>query len=234
MTNLFLQVNKDLYKLGLNANEQLILSYILEFQTKNMVCFITDETFAEYLGTSKPTVSRVLNKLETKGYIARKTENVKGGKKRYITVNINRIDEELAGNKHQNDVCKTEESTNLKMIGDKHQFDSCTSINLIGVNNQNDSIKYNIKDNIKEKEKDNVVFFGQDQEQKEEELAEEGSKPTPAAQTTSNPADLPLFYLLFPSVRLEDLVSMGKARQVENNVYELTKIDGSKILVRER
>lgn len=69
---------------------------------------------------------------------------------------------------------------------------------------------------------------------REEELAEEGSKPSSVAQTTSNPANLPVFYLLFPGVGLEDLISMGKARQIEDNIYEVTKVDGSKTLVRER
>lgn len=228
MTELFLKVNKDLYKLKLNANEQLILSYILELQTKNRECFISDESFSQYLNTSVKTVSRAIKSLEEKSYVIRETKNVKGGKKRYLTVDINQVNNDLTTVNLTID--KNEESTMDKMTVDNGQNDRCTMDNLSVVNGQNDLIKDNIKDNIKEKEKDKVDFFGQDQEQKGEEPAEEGNKPTPV---TSNPADLPLFYLLFPEIRLEDLVSMGKARQVENNIYELTKIDGSKILVRE-
>lgn len=102
MTELFLKVNKDLYKLKLNANEQLILSYILEFQDKKMPCFISNESFAEYLNTSEKTVSRALKSLEDKGYICRDTKNVKGGKTRNLTVNLGRINIEL--HKGQNDL----------------------------------------------------------------------------------------------------------------------------------
>lgn len=101
MTDLFLKVNKDLYKLKLNANEQLILSYILEFQEKNLPCFISNESFAEYLNTSETTVSRTLRGLEDKGYISRDTKNIKGGKSRNLAVNLDKINIELY--KKQND-----------------------------------------------------------------------------------------------------------------------------------
>lgn len=158
MTELFLKVNKDLYKLKLNANEQLILSYILELQTKNRECFISDESFSQYLNTSVKTVSRAIKSLEEKSYVIRETKNVKGGKKRYLTVDINQVNNDLTTVNLTID--KNEESTMDKMTVDNGQNDRCTMDNLSVVNGQNDLIKDNIKDNIKEKEKDKVDFFG--------------------------------------------------------------------------
>jgi hypothetical protein len=43
MSNLFLKVNKDLFKLGLDAVEILILAQIMEFDNNNMVCYMTNE-----------------------------------------------------------------------------------------------------------------------------------------------------------------------------------------------
>ena len=52
MTDKFLKLNKDLWKLKLNANEQQILSYIMEFDKNTGDCSISDETFSMYLNTS--------------------------------------------------------------------------------------------------------------------------------------------------------------------------------------
>ena len=83
MTDKFLKLNKDLWKLKLNANKQQILSYIMEFDKNTGDCFISDETFSMYLNTSKSTVSREIKALEQMGYLIRNTKNVKGGKERH-------------------------------------------------------------------------------------------------------------------------------------------------------
>jgi DNA-binding MarR family transcriptional regulator len=70
MSNLFLKVNKDLFKLGLNPTELLILAQIMEFDTNNKTCYMTNEQFAKELNVSEKTVQRALNDtLEDKGYI---------------------------------------------------------------------------------------------------------------------------------------------------------------------
>ena len=73
MSNLFLQVSKDLFGKGLNPTELLVLSQIIEFERNNRECFMTDAQFAENFGVSAKTISRALDKLETLNYIERRT-----------------------------------------------------------------------------------------------------------------------------------------------------------------
>ena len=101
MTNIFLKVNKDLFQLGLNPTELLVLAQIMEFQTNTKNCFISDKALAEQFNVSEKTVSRSLKALEDRGFIKRETKSVKGGKERHITVNVQAIDKEL--HNRQND-----------------------------------------------------------------------------------------------------------------------------------
>ena len=128
MTNIFLKVNKDLFKLGLNPTEILVLAQILEYNTNTGDCFISDKAMAEAFGVSDKTISRTMGALEEKGYITRDTKSTKGGKIRHITININKID-------------KDSQQTNCPLPTDKLSL----------ANGQNDLIKDNIKDNKKEK-----------------------------------------------------------------------------------
>ena len=139
MTNLFLKVNKDLFGIGLNPIEILIVAQVLEFQTKKLECYITDDSFAKDFNVSRSTVARAVKALEDKGILNRQTTNIKGGKLRYLTINIDKIEELI--NKCQNDTCKNEsEEIN------KCQFDYCTSVNLTIDKQQNDTIKDKRKD----------------------------------------------------------------------------------------
>jgi DNA-binding transcriptional regulator GbsR (MarR family) len=111
----------------------------MEYNTTTGKCFMSDDAFADAFGVSKSTISREMKVLEDKGFITRETTNIKGGKKRYITINVNKIEEVL---------------TNLKMSVDGGiQTSNCllSNVNLPIDNKQNESIK----DNIKEKRKDN-------------------------------------------------------------------------------
>ena len=101
MTKIFLKVNKDLFKLGLNPVEILILAQVMEFDTTTGNCFISDSALAESFGVSESTITRALKSIESKGFITRITKNIKGGKERHITVNIDKIEKELY--KCQND-----------------------------------------------------------------------------------------------------------------------------------
>lgn len=143
MTNLFLKVNKDLFKLGLNPTEILILAQIMEFNTNTGDCFISDKVLAENFGVSEKTISRSIKALEDKGFIKRDTKNVKGGKVRHLTANAAKIEETLT-------------KDNLSVVNNSNNIHNgqnvcCTKDKLSVVNGQNDLIK----DNIKEKEKDN-------------------------------------------------------------------------------
>lgn len=123
MANVFLKVNKDLFKLGLNPTQILILAQVIEFDTNTGDCFISNEQMASMFGVSVSTIKRELDKLEALGYITRETKNVKGGKERHIRLNLNLVED----NKAQN-----EPWTRLNLNLDK---------------GQNEPIKDNIKDN---------------------------------------------------------------------------------------
>lgn len=43
MANVFLKVDKDLFKLGLNPTQILILAQVIEFNTNTGDCFISNE-----------------------------------------------------------------------------------------------------------------------------------------------------------------------------------------------
>lgn len=139
MTNLFLKVNKDLFKLGLNPTEILLLAQIMEFNTNTGDCFMSDKAFSEAFGVSESTISRELKVLEGKGFITRTTKNVKGGKERHITINNQKIEQALTNSK-------------MKLDGDSQESNCCLSkVNLPVVKPQNDLIKDNIIDNKKDK-----------------------------------------------------------------------------------
>ena len=133
MTNLFLKVNKDLFKLGLNPTEILLLSQVMEFNTNTGDCFMSDKAFADAFGVSESTISRELKVLEKRGFITRVTKNVRGGKERHITANLTKIEQELT-------------SFNLKPDGGI-QASKCSLTNskLTFDNKQNDLIKDNNK-----------------------------------------------------------------------------------------
>lgn len=123
MAKVFLKVDKELFKLGLNPTQILILAQVIEFNTNTGDCFISNEQLASMFGVSVSTIKRELDKLEALGYITRETKNVKGGKERHIRLNLNLVED----NKAQN-----EPWTRLNLNLDK---------------GQNEPIKDNIKDN---------------------------------------------------------------------------------------
>lgn len=143
MTNVFLKVNKDLFLLGLNPVELLILSQVMEFNANTGDCFISDKTLAAQFGVSESTIKRAIKVLEEKKFITRSTKNVKGGKERHMIANIGKIDAAITSVKMSFDKeVKASQSSNcsltsVKMSFDKEQIDT-------------------IKDNLQDKEKDNI------------------------------------------------------------------------------
>lgn len=136
MTNKFLQVSKDYFKLGLNPTEILVLSQVAEYNRTTGDCFISDNTMAEMFGVSAKTISRALAVLEDKKLIKRETKNVKGGKERHIYLTTDKMT-----------VDSSIQPTNCPLTTDNLSID----------NGQNDLIK----ENIKEKRKDNIVEINQ-------------------------------------------------------------------------
>lgn len=150
MTHLFLKVNKDLFKLGLNPTEILVLAQVMEFNTNTGDCFMSDKAFAEMLNVSEKTISRTMKALEDKGLIKRETKNIRNGKERHIKSNIQKLEEQIAMDK-----LSVVESTTDKMT--VVQRTNCPLRN-----GQNDLIKDN---SIEKKEKDNnsVMFHPTDE-----------------------------------------------------------------------
>jgi predicted transcriptional regulator len=140
MTNKFMKVNKDLFTLGLTPIEILILAQVMEFDTNTGNCFISDKALAEQFGVSEKTISRAMTALEGKGFITRSTKNVKGGRERHIAFNRGNVEKTL--------------TTDKMTVDEGLQQTKCplTTDNLTLAKGQNDFIK----DNIKDKEKDNM------------------------------------------------------------------------------
>ncbi len=88
MPNTFLQVNKDLFKLGLNPTQILIMAQIMEYERTTDICFISNAKLAELFGVSESTIKREIAKLEEKGYLIRDTKQIKGGSERKLHTNL--------------------------------------------------------------------------------------------------------------------------------------------------
>jgi DNA-binding transcriptional regulator YhcF (GntR family) len=135
MSNLFLKVNKDLFKLGLNPTELLILAQIMEFDTNNKTCYMTNEQFAKELNVSEKTVQRALNDtLEDKGYI---TIINPRSKNRSFQLNKSVIEDKLGQIDQDKEHGQNVQDNMDKMSNQHGQFDP---------------IKDNKKINIKDKE----------------------------------------------------------------------------------
>lgn len=150
MANYFLKVDKDLFKMGLSPLEILLVAQITEFNTNTGDCFISDKTLAANFGVSEKTISRSLKALEDRGIITRETRNVKGGKERHIKVNEYTTTDKMTVN-------SSIQPTICPLSTDKLSFD----------NGQNDLIK----DNLIDKEKDNICFLLPNGNKKGEALA---------------------------------------------------------------
>jgi DNA-binding transcriptional MocR family regulator len=139
MTNLFLKVNKDLFSIGLAPIEILIVAQVLEYQTKGMECFESDESFAKDFGMSVSTVSRAIGALKKRGILGAETKNIQRGKLRYLTVNTATIDDL---HKQQNDDC---ENSGSEVPNSQNAH--CGMSKLPISTEQNDLIKDKLKDN---------------------------------------------------------------------------------------
>lgn len=76
--NYYLQVSKDYRGSGLKSIEQLIISQIDEFDRNGLECYATNEQFSEWFGESVSTIKRTLDKLEELDIIERNTTFIKG------------------------------------------------------------------------------------------------------------------------------------------------------------
>lgn len=147
MTDKFLKLNKDLYKLKLDADQQYILAYVMEFDRNKQQCYMSDESFAMCLNTSTKTVSRKIKMLTDNGYITKETTNTQNGKLRYLKPVLSKIENDIkAYESSQGTKCPLEENEEIR----KGQNVCCGKDNLSTCKGQNDLIKDNLKDNRKD------------------------------------------------------------------------------------
>lgn len=90
MTN-FLGIDKNLFKLGLNPTQILIVAQIMEFERNTGDCFISNERLSEQFGISVSTIKREIKKLEDDGFIIRDTKNIQKGKERHLRTNSTKL-----------------------------------------------------------------------------------------------------------------------------------------------
>lgn len=147
MTDKFLKLNKDLYKLKLDADQQYILAYVMEFDRNKQQCYMSDESFAMCLNTSTKTVSRKIKMLTDKGYVTKETTNTQNGKLRYLKPVLNKIENDIKDyESSQGTKCPLEINEEIR----KGQNVCCGKDNLSTRKGQNDLIKDNLKDNRKD------------------------------------------------------------------------------------
>lgn len=136
----FLAVSKQYLDIGLKSIDIMIIAQIEEFERNNCKCYMTNKQFANILRESESTVKRSIQKLESLNVIKRHTAIVSGNgranKQRILS--LNKYDEW----KGQIEPTKMEGSNinNGRVKNDQWK-------------GQNDPIK----DNIKDKEKDNIT-----------------------------------------------------------------------------
>jgi DNA-binding Lrp family transcriptional regulator len=142
MDNKFLAINKNYFDIGLKSVDILIIAQIEEFQRNHRECYITNKQFSEISGESEDTIKRSLRKLEKMNVIKRNTTFIEGNGKanRRRTLTLNNPGEwkdHIAPTKM--DSAEVDDGRCKK---DKWKVQNAP-----------------IKDNIKDKEKDNMVII---------------------------------------------------------------------------
>ena len=136
----FLAVSKQFLDIGLKSIDVMIIAQIEEFERNNCKCYMTNKQFSDILGESESTVKRSIQKLEKLNVITRHTTTVTGNgkttKQRVLTLNTY---EEWKGQIEPTKMVRSN-IDNGRVKNDKWK-------------GQNDPIK----DNIKDKEKDNIT-----------------------------------------------------------------------------
>ena len=210
MTDKFLKLNKDLYKLKLDADQQYILAYVMEFDRNKQQCYMSDESFAMCLNTSTKTVSRKIKILTDKGYITKETTNTQNGKLRYLKPVLNKIENDIKDyESSQGTKCPLEINEEIR----KGQNVHCGKDNLSIRKGQNDLIKDNLKDN----RKDNICEpFGKPNDSQG--CLTNGSKEEPEVERDGSTEDKAI---IINREKLCILVDNQNYKQLGNNLYKI-------------
>ena len=140
MENTFLATNKEYLNIGLKSIDILIIAQIEEFQRNECECYVTNKQFSEMFGESEDKIKRSLAKLEKMNIIKRNTTFIEGNGKcnRRRTLSINDKKEWKVHSAH------------TKMESAKVSDGWCK-------NSKRKEHNAPIKENIKDKEKDNIT-----------------------------------------------------------------------------
>lgn len=84
MYDTFLRIDGNMFKLGLSAEEVIILAKVMEFHYNTGKVFVSNEMFAELCGCSIRTIDRKLAHLEEIGLIIKEIKAKQKGKERKI------------------------------------------------------------------------------------------------------------------------------------------------------
>ena len=214
MTDKFLQINKDLYKLKLDADQQYILAYVMEFDRNKQQCYMSDESFAMCLNTSTKTVSRKIKMLTDKGYITKETTNTQNGKLRYLKPVLNKIENDIkAYNNSQGTKCPLEINEEIR----KGQNVCCGKDNLSTRKGQNDLIKDKLKDN----RKDNISEpFGKPNDSQG--CLTNGSKEEPEVERNGSTEEQAIKITMDKAKKM--IESGSEYRQVKGQLFNIDKL----------
>ena len=214
MTDKFLKLNKDLYKLKLDADQQYILAYVMEFDRNKQQCYMSDESFAMCLNTSTKTVSRKIKILTDKGYITKETTNTQNGKLRYLKPVLNKIENDIKDyESSQGTKCPLEINEEIR----KGQNVHCGKDNLSTRKGQNDLIKDNLKDN----RKDNISEpFGKPNDSQG--CLTNGSKEEPEVERNGSTEEQAIKITMDKAKKMID--SGSEYRQVKGQLFNIDKL----------
>lgn len=214
MTDKFLKLNKDLYKLKLDADQQYILAYVMEFDRNKQQCYMSDESFAMCLNTSTKTVSRKIKILTDKGYITKETTNTQNGKLRYLKPVLNKIENDIKDyESSQGTKCPLEINEEIR----KGQNVHCGKDNLSTRKGQNDLIKDNLKDN----RKDNICEpFGKPNDSQG--CLTNGSKEEPEVERDGSTEEQAIKITMDKAKKM--IESGSEYRQVKGQLFNIDKL----------
>ena len=214
MTDKFLKLNKDLYKLKLDADQQYILAYVMEFDRNKQQCYMSDESFAMCLNTSTKTVSRKIKILTDKGYITKETTNTQNGKLRYLKPVLNKIENDIKDyESSQGTKCPLEINEEIR----KGQNVPCGKDNLSTRKGQNDLIKDNLKDN----RKDNICEpFGKPNDSQG--CLTNGSNEEPEVERDGSTEDKAIKITMDKAKKM--IESGSEYRQVKGQLFNIDKL----------
>lgn len=214
MTDKFLKLNKDLYKLKLDADQQYILAYVMEFDRNKQQCYMSDESFAMCLNTSTKTVSRKIKILTDKGYITKETTNTQNGKLRYLKPVLNKIENDIKDyESSQGTKCPLEINEEIR----KGQNVHCGKDNLSTCKGQNDLIKDNLKDN----RKDNISEpFGKPNDSQG--CLTNGSKEEPEVERDGSTEEQAIKITMDKAKKM--IESGSEYRQVKGQLFNIDKL----------